>query len=120
MTSTKNAAKPTTPTAVSWKPEAGASVTGAVKEIRWLDGKFGIYPLVVLDTEGFPSEAEFPAGVAIHGSPSVLHRELKSLAPQRGEVITVTYRGLVEPQNGGNAYHGFTVSGDTDRPFNWS
>ena len=71
--------------AEAWKPEEGDKLVGTVQSVEMFDGKFGPYPLLVIES-GDSRE------VAVHAFHTVLKSELSRKQPQPGDRIGLKRR----------------------------
>lgn len=81
-----------------WKPEPGDIVTGRVVDIEMFDGKFGTYPLLMLETDDGDE-------IAVHAFHTVLKSELARKRPQPGDLIGIKFQG--DPE--GRGYQAYKV-----------
>ena len=92
--------------AEAWRPNPGDTVDGTVVHLQMIDGEYGPYPCLTLDTvEGF---------VNIHAFHGVLQGRLKALRPGPGSELRITYHGKkegnkVDSQGNKRSYHAYTV-----------
>lgn len=73
--------------AQAWRPEVGETLVGAVahREPRTTD--YGTYPVIYIE------DSTTGNLVAVHAFHQTLLEGFKSLAPQRGQFVSITYAG---------------------------
>lgn len=76
--------------ASAWRPSVGQELRGflAHREVRTTE--FGTYPIVYIAPEGEEGL------IAVHAFHETLKAGFKTLAPQRGSLVSITYAGLKE------------------------
>jgi hypothetical protein len=75
------------PEAEAWRPAPGDQVIGRVVSIDERTGDYEPYPCITIHTSD-------DTLVAVHGFHTVLKNELSKFAPQEGDEIGISYRGL--------------------------
>lgn len=74
-----------------WRPNAGDSITGKVKDLTTGDGGYQRYPIVTLSTKD--------GDVNVHAFHHTLKNRLREMRPKRGHTLTITYLGEEEQRN---------------------
>jgi hypothetical protein len=69
-----------------WRPNAGDTITGTVKDMTTGDGGYQRYPIITLS---LPDGEE----VNVHAFHHTLKNRLREMRPKRGHVLTITYHG---------------------------
>ena len=96
----------------AWKPQPGDKIVGTISSIEAFDGKYGEYPLLIVDT----GDDE----IAIHAFHTVLKSELARKDPSEGDRIGVKYTG----RNVDGGYEGYRVlierQHPVDQSFDWN
>lgn len=74
--------------ATAWRPNPGDTLTGALvhREVRTTE--YGTYPVVFFAVEGVDGL------IAVHAFHTTLKDGFKTLAPTRGEFVSITYAGM--------------------------
>lgn len=109
--------------AQAWRPNPGDTLTGALVHRDLRTTEHGTYPVVYLAPEGWDGL------IAVHAFHTTLKDGFKTLAPTRGEFISITYAGMKasnsrKDKNGDPVeYHHYAVyrPGDTveDTGMDW-
>lgn len=81
-------------TAVAWRPNVGDTLTGAVVHKEARTTEHGTYPIVYFDVN--MGDVTGQPLIAVHAFHQTLRDGLKELAPQRGQIVSITYAGLKE------------------------
>lgn len=76
--------------AQAWRPNPGNTLVGALAHREMRTTEYGTYPVVYIQKE------ETGELFAIHAFHQTLKDGLKTLAPQRGSFVSITYAGLKE------------------------
>ena len=92
----------------AWKPQPGDKIVGTITSIEAFDGKYGEYPLLIVDTGDHE--------IAIHAFHTVLKSELARKDPSEGDRIGVKYTG----RNVDGGYEGYRVLIERQHPENRS
>ena len=95
-----------------WTPTEGDRVRGTLVELDVYDGKHGRCPLLSIDTDD--------GLVKVRASQTVLKEELAKRSPQVGELVDITYLGMVgQDADGEGGYHSYAVVGG-ELAFSWA
>lgn len=89
--------------AEAWRPEPDEELRAFVvhREVRTTE--YGTYPIVYMQRQNSPDSKL----VAVHAFHQTLKDGLVTLAPQRGELVSITYLGKKEGKD--NTYHHYVV-----------
>lgn len=81
--------------ATAWRPAPGVTLEGAVAHRDVRTTEYGTYPVVYIAPLGVDTDKPGSL-IAVHAFHTTLRDGLKTLAPQRGQIISITYAGTKE------------------------
>lgn len=100
--------------AAAWHPTPGEELRGFLVHRELRTTEFGTYPIVYIAPEGV--DVDKPGSlVAVHAFHQTLKEGLKTLAPQRGSLVSITYAGEKDSNTRTNSkgeavtYHHYVV-----------